>query len=112
VANPGERGLPAGATVQFSVHGPDGDTLLRYDNAPYHLDVHLLAEYDIIHFEENGRAKQPHVPYVTVRIEVAFGLPRREGSDLAASAHYSHLAGESFLRTAASYNHSGVGRCS
>ncbi|WP_436902570.1 hypothetical protein [Halovenus halobia] len=28
-------------------------------------NLHLLAEYDIIHFEENGRAKKPYVPYET-----------------------------------------------
>ena len=51
-----------------------------------HDDLHLLAEYDIIHFEENGRAKKPYVPYDTVRIEVEFGLPRGEDSESAASA--------------------------
>lgn len=50
-----------------------------------HDDLHLLAEYDIIHFEEDGRAKKPYVPYDTVRIEVEFGLPRGEGSETAAS---------------------------
>ena len=42
-----------------------------------HDDLHLLAEYDIIHFEEDGRAKKPYVPYDTVRIEVEFGLAPR-----------------------------------
>jgi len=51
-----------------------------------HNDLHLLAEYDIIHFEEDGRAKKPYVPYDTVRVEVEFGLPRGEGSESAASA--------------------------
>ncbi|GAB3330585.1 hypothetical protein GCM10027355_36820 [Haloplanus salinarum] len=51
-----------------------------------HDDLHLLAEYDIIHFEEDGRAKKPYVPYDTVRIEVEFGLPRGEESESAASA--------------------------
>jgi predicted transcriptional regulator len=49
-----------------------------------HDDLHLLAEYDIVHFEEDGRAKKPYVPYDTVRIEVEFGLPR--GEESAASA--------------------------
>ena len=49
-------------------------------------DLHLLAEYDIIHFEEDGRAKKPYVPYDTVRIEVEFGLSRGEGSESPASA--------------------------
>ncbi|MDL5363889.1 transcriptional regulator [Halalkalicoccus sp. NIPERK01] len=51
-----------------------------------HNDLHLLAEYGIIHFEEDGRSKKPYVPYDTVRIEVEFGLPRGEGSESAVSA--------------------------
>jgi len=51
-----------------------------------HDDLHLLSEYEIIHFEENGRAKKPYVPYDTVRIEVEFGLPRGDGSESTASA--------------------------
>ena len=51
-----------------------------------HDDLYLLAEYNIIYFKENGRAKKPYVPYDTVRIEVEFGLPRGEGSESAASA--------------------------
>jgi len=51
-----------------------------------HNDLHLLAEYDIIHFEEDGRAKKPYVPYDTVRVEVEFGLPRDDRSESAASA--------------------------
>lgn len=33
-------------------------------------DVNLLADYDIVYFEREGRAKQPYVPYETVKIEV------------------------------------------
>ena len=51
-----------------------------------HDDLHLLAEYDIIYFEENGRAKKPYVPYDTVRLEVEFGHPRGDGSESTASA--------------------------
>ena len=50
-----------------------------------HDDLHLLAEYEIIYFEEDGRAKKPYVPYDTVRIEVEFGLPRGESSESAVS---------------------------
>jgi predicted transcriptional regulator len=52
-----------------------------------HDDLYLLAEYDIVHFEEDGRAKQPYVPYDTVRVEVEFGLPRSrdDGSESTAS---------------------------
>jgi len=51
-----------------------------------HDDLYLLAEHDIVHFEEDGRAKKPYVPYDTVRIEVEFGLPRGEDSESPASA--------------------------
>jgi len=51
-----------------------------------HNDLYLLAEHDIVHFEEDGRAKKPYVPYDTVRIEVEFGLPRGEDSESPASA--------------------------
>ena len=50
-----------------------------------HDDLYLLADYDIIHFEEDGRAKKPYVPYDTVRIEVEFGLPRDKESESPAS---------------------------
>jgi len=49
-----------------------------------HDDLHLLAEYDIVHFEADGRAKKPYVPYETVRIEVEFGRPSREESPASA----------------------------
>ena len=58
---------------------------LDRDVRDVHDDLHLLAEYDVIHFEEDGRAKKPYVPYDTVRIEVEFGLPRGENSESAAS---------------------------
>ena len=51
-----------------------------------HDDLSLLADYDIVHFEADGRAKRPYVPYETVRIEVEFGLPRGDESESAASA--------------------------
>ena len=51
-----------------------------------HDDLYLLAEYEIVHFEADGRAKRPYVPYDTVRIEVEFGLPRGAGSESTASA--------------------------
>jgi predicted transcriptional regulator len=46
---------------------------LDHDVHEVHDDLHLLAEYEVIHFEADGRAKQPYVPYETVRIEVEFG---------------------------------------
>lgn len=51
-----------------------------------HDDLYLLADYDIVHFEEAGRAKKPYVPYDTVRLEVEFGLSRDGGADSQASA--------------------------
>ena len=51
-----------------------------------HDDLYLLAEYEIVYFEEDGRTKKPYVPYDTVRLEVEFGLPRGEGSGSTASA--------------------------
>jgi len=60
-------------------------TTLDRDVHDVHDDLYLLAEYDIIHFEEAGRAKKPYVPYDTVRIEVEFGLTRGAGSESAAS---------------------------
>jgi len=59
---------------------------LERDIHDVHNDLHLLAEYDIIQFEEDGRAKKPYVPYDTVRVEVEFGLPRDESSESTASA--------------------------
>ena len=38
-----------------------------------HDDLHLLAEYEVIHFEADGRVKRPYVPYDTVRIKVEVG---------------------------------------
>lgn len=51
-----------------------------------HTDLHLLADYRIIHFREDGRAKKPYVPYETVRIEVEFVKPSGEGPESPASA--------------------------
>lgn len=58
---------------------------LERDVHDVHGDLYLLAEYNIIHFEEDGRAKRPYVPYDTVRLEVEFGLPRGDRSGSAAS---------------------------
>lgn len=51
-----------------------------------HGDLHLLAEYRIVHFREDGRAKQPYVPYETVRIEVEFGNRSTGGPETHAPA--------------------------
>jgi predicted transcriptional regulator len=51
-----------------------------------HDDLHLLAEYKIVHFEEDGRAKKPYVPYETVRLEVELGGPSADHSESSAPA--------------------------
>jgi predicted transcriptional regulator len=33
-------------------------------------DVNLLADYEIVYIEQDGRAKQPYVPYESVKIEI------------------------------------------
>ena len=35
-----------------------------------HEDVHLLADYNIVYFEQDGRARAPYIPYVHVKIEI------------------------------------------
>jgi predicted transcriptional regulator len=71
-------------------HPPDSIRALadRLDRDVHdvHDDLHLLAEYDIIHFEADGRAKKPYVPDDTVRIEVEFGRSSGEGAESATSA--------------------------
>lgn len=43
---------------------------LNRDIRQVHDDLQILSEYRIVHFREAGSAKQPHVPYDTVKIEV------------------------------------------
>jgi predicted transcriptional regulator len=45
-------------------------TRLERDVRQIHDDVSLLAEYGIVRFKQDGRAKKPYVPYETIRIEV------------------------------------------
>ena len=59
---------------------------LERDVHDVHDDLYLLAEYNIVHFEKDGRAKKPYVPYDTVRLEVEFCLPRGDRSGSATSA--------------------------
>jgi predicted transcriptional regulator len=49
-----------------------------------HDDLQVLAEYDIVHFEQAGRAKRPFVPYET--IEVHLEISRPSGTDDVAPA--------------------------
>ncbi len=41
-----------------------------------HDDLRVLADYDIVHFEEAGRAKRPFVPYDTIEISLEISTPR------------------------------------
>ena len=49
-----------------------------------HDDLGVLAEYDIVHFEQDGRAKRPFVPYE--RIEVSLEISTPQPSDDTAAA--------------------------
>jgi predicted transcriptional regulator len=44
----------------------------------------VLADYDIVHFEQAGRAKQPFVPYETIKVSLEISAPR--GTDDVAPA--------------------------
>jgi len=59
---------------------------LDRDVRDVHDDLHLLADYRIVHFAEDGRAKKPYIPYETVRLEVEFGTPSEGQSDSSATA--------------------------
>jgi predicted transcriptional regulator len=71
-------------------HAPDSIRALAEqldrDVHDVHDDLHLLADYGIIHFRQQGRAKQPYVPYETVRVEVEFGIKSGDRSESPASA--------------------------
>jgi predicted transcriptional regulator len=49
-------------------------------------DLQVLSEYRIVHFREEGGAKQPFVPYEAVRIEVELTKSLGDASDSPASA--------------------------
>lgn len=46
-----------------------------------HDDVTLLEEYEIVVFEQNGRAKRPVVPYDEIEIAVTLSLPNESCSN-------------------------------
>jgi len=50
---------------------------LDRDVKTVHDDLQVLAEYDIIHFEQAGRAKRPFVPYdsIEVSLEISASSP-------------------------------------
>lgn len=55
---------------------------LDRDVKSVHDDLQVLAEYDIVHFEQAGRAKRPFVPYETIQVTLEISTPRR-GDDVA-----------------------------
>lgn len=59
---------------------------LNRDVRQVHDDVQLLNEYRIVHLREVNGAKQPFVPYKTVRIEVELELSADEGEESTISA--------------------------
>ena len=59
---------------------------LDRDIRQVHDDVQTLAEYRIVHFREEGGAKQPYVPYDTVKIEVELTKSLGDSSESPASA--------------------------
>ena len=59
---------------------------LDRDIRQVHDDLQLLNEYRIVHFHEAGGAKQPHVPYDTVTIEVELTASVGDESDSSVSA--------------------------
>lgn len=57
---------------------------LDRDVKSVHDDLGILAEYDIVHFEQAGRAKQPFVPYETIEVSLEISTP--SGTDDVAPA--------------------------
>jgi len=57
---------------------------LDRDVKTVHNDLQVLAEYDIVHFEQAGRAKRPFVPYDS--IEVSLEISMSDPADDAAPA--------------------------
>jgi predicted transcriptional regulator len=49
---------------------------LERDVKSVHGDLQVLAEYDIVHFEQAGRAKRPFVPYDSIEVSLEISTPR------------------------------------
>lgn len=49
---------------------------LERDVKTIHNDLQILAEYDIVHFKQAGRAKRPFVPYDTIEVSLEISTPR------------------------------------
>ena len=50
-----------------------------------HEDVTMLAEYDIVHLGDEGRAKRPVVPYGEIVIEVRLSPPESDDEETTAA---------------------------
>ena len=77
--------------VESLMHAPaesirDLADRLDRDVRQVHDDLQILTEYRIVHYREEGGAKQPHVPYDTVKIEVELSKSLGEPSESPASA--------------------------
>jgi predicted transcriptional regulator len=48
---------------------------LDRDVKSVHEDLQVLAEYDIVHFQRDGRAKRPFVPYDTIEVSLEISAP-------------------------------------
>lgn len=48
---------------------------LERDVKTVHDDLQVLAEYDVVHFEQDGRAKRPVVPYETIQVNLEISTP-------------------------------------
>ncbi|MFC6721421.1 transcriptional regulator [Halobacteriaceae bacterium SHR40] len=49
---------------------------LDRDVKTVHDDLGVLAEYDIIHYEQDGRAKRPFVPYDSIEVSLEISTPQ------------------------------------
>ncbi len=49
---------------------------IERDVKTVHDDFHVLTEYDIVHFEQAGRAKRPFVPYDTIEVSLEISTSR------------------------------------
>ena len=48
---------------------------LDRDVKSVHDDLNVLTEYDIVHFEQAGRAKRPFVPYDSIEVSLEISMP-------------------------------------
>ena len=48
---------------------------LDRDVKSVHGDLRPLAEYDVVHFEQDGRAKRPFVPCDTIEVDLGISTP-------------------------------------